>query len=119
MLQFLQKSKQSKVKKHYRMKYYDGDVYMSIKYDSLLIEATSRLEAIVKLKDYFNEHGKCPYAFDAFEDESLNDIVCEYQDIDSEDVESIFNSKHITEIIERYVESQFNDDTLWLVECHE
>lgn len=117
MLKYLNKNKCSVVK-YYKMKYSQGNEYFGIKYDSLVISATSRLEAIFKLFDYFNEHAKYPIPFDAFEDDIFNDIVSEYSDIeDQQDARSVFKSSHITEIIDEFVDISFNNKSLWLEEC--
>ena len=120
ILQYLEKKEnQCSDVKYYRIKYWQSsNTYCGIKYSQLVISATSRLEAIFKFKDYFNEHAKSKLPFDSFIDDSFNDIVCEYDDITNpEDYESVFKSKHITEIIDKFVEGEFNNDSLWLEEC--
>jgi hypothetical protein len=117
MLKYLEKSKADKVKA-YKVKYWEGNQYFGINCDSLVISASSRLEAMIKLRDYFNEHAKYPRPFDAFEDDIFNDIVCEYEDIeDPQDPKSIFASEHIDDIIKEFVECEFNNTSLWLEEC--
>ena len=104
--------------RYYRMKYWEGDVYFGIDYRSLVIKASSPLKAIYKLRDYFNEHAKYPKPFDAFDDDYFNDIVADYEDItDPEDIESVFRSEHIDEIINELVKIEFNNRSLWLEEC--
>ena len=119
MINYLRENKEGEqVKKFYRMKYYDGDTYFNIRYDSLLIEATSRLEAIIILKDYFNNNLKTDYPFDSFEDDSFIDILSKY-DIDFNDKhydDEIFKSEHIHNVFSDYIEGEFENDTLWLVE---
>jgi hypothetical protein len=113
-----QEGKSEMVEKSYRMRYSGGDDYFGIKYDSLVMKATSRLEAIIKFKDYFNEHAKHSEPFDAFEDFDLTDIICEYDDItDPGCDEMVFGSKHFGEIMERFIEHQFNNDNLWFEDC--
>ena len=117
MINYLRENKQGEqVKKFYRMKYFDGDTYFNIKYDSLVIEATSRLEAIIILKDYFNSNLKTTHPFDSFEDESFIDILSEY-DINDQNYDEIFKSQHVHSLFFHYIKIQFENDTLWLVEC--
>jgi hypothetical protein len=118
MILYLKNSGEPKVKKYYRMKYFDGDTYFGIKYESLVIEANSRLEAIIVLKDHFNRYAKSPKPFDFYEEDmSFIDIVCEYPDINCYDIDDIFSSSHIKDIMDKYVKGEFNNDSLWLEEC--
>jgi hypothetical protein len=119
ILQYLEnKECQSSDVKYYRMKHWESKSHYGIKYEQLVISATSRLQAIFKFKEYFNEHCKCPVPFDHFIDDSLDDIVSGYDDITNpEDPESVFKSKNIKEIIDKFVEGEFNNDSLWLEEC--
>jgi hypothetical protein len=120
MINYLKENnKEEQVKKFYRMKYFDGDTYFNIKYDSLVIEATSRLEAIIILKDYFNSNVKTIDPFDSFEDESFIDILSDYDiyDIDDQNYDKIFKSQHVHSLFFDYIELQFENDSLWLVEC--
>jgi hypothetical protein len=118
MILYSKGSREPKVKKYYRMKYFDGDSYYGIKYESLVIEANSRLDAIIVLKDHFNRYAKSVNPCDFYDDDlCFIDIVCEYPDINCYDVDDIFSSNQIKEIMNKYVESQFNNESLWLEEC--
>lgn len=116
---FLKKNVKPKVEKLYRMKYWQEENYFNIKYDSLVFKATSQLEAIIKFKDYLNENLRSPVVSDAYADNLLSDIVHgSYEDIeDEDDVDSIFASKDIGEIMEMYRQNIFDNDSLWLEEC--
>jgi hypothetical protein len=111
---YCRSSKEPRVNKLYKMKYFDDDLYFGIMYDSLIIQASSRLEAIIILKDYFNKNIKTFYPFDAFRDDNFIDIVSEY--IDTDDEQEIFKSDHIDEIMDKYIEHEFENDSLWLIE---
>jgi hypothetical protein len=113
MLHYLQKSKESNIKNLYRIKYSNEDD-LGITFDSLVIEATSRLDAIIKLKEYLNEHEMYPYTLSCFQDDCFNDILYDYDDIDAQDMESIFENKNIGEIIDKFVNLQFNNKSFWL-----
>ena len=118
LLLFIKKIKEPKVEKLYRMKYWQEEKYFNIKYDDLVFKATSEFEAIVKFKDYLNENLRSPIVSDAYGDDLLSDIVHgAYDDIDEDDVDSIFASKHIGDIMEMYRENIFDNDSLWLEEC--
>ena len=119
ILQYLEKKEnQCSDIKYYRMKYcQSSNTYCGINYSQLVISATSRLEAIFKFKDYFNEHAKNSIPFDFFIDDCFNDIACEYI-TNPEDYESVFKSKHITQIIDKFVEGEFDNDSLWFEECN-
>jgi hypothetical protein len=104
--------------RYYRIKYWESDMYFGIDCRSLVIKASSPLKAIYKVRDYLNEHAKYPKPFDAFDDDYFNDIVADYEDItDPEDIESVFRSEHIDEIIQELVKIEFNNTSLWLEEC--
>jgi hypothetical protein len=104
--------------RYYRMNYWEGDKYFGIDCKSLVIKASSPLKAIYKVRDYLNEHAKYPKPFDAFDDDYFNDIVADYEDItDPEDIESVFRSEHVDEIIQELVNLEFNNNSLWLEEC--
>lgn len=122
MVLFLKKTMRdcgkAKVKKFYKIRYCYGDLYFSINLNSLVIETTSRLEAIILMNDYMNRYAKCSEPHDFYEDQSFIDIVCEYVEINCYDVDDIFESKYIGEIMDKYIETQFSNDTLWLEECH-
>ena len=113
MIDYCRQSKEPKVKKLYKMGYFDGDTYFDIDYNSFVIEANSRLEAIIILKDYFNINVKTSYPFDSFEDETLDDIASDYG---VENDGDIFKSKDIDKIMEKYIDCEFENDTLWLEE---
>jgi hypothetical protein len=100
------------------MSYWEGGKYFGIDCRSLVIKASSPLKAIYKVRSYLNEHAKYPKPFDAFDDDYFNDIVADYKDItDPEDIESVFRSEHIDEIILELVKIEFNNSSLCLEEC--
>ena len=113
MVDYCKKSKEPQVKKMYKMNYFDGDTYFGLKYDSFVIEANSKLEAIIKFKDYFNSNLKVSHPFDHFKDDTLIDIASQYGD---ENDDEIFKSKDIDKIMEEYIENAFSNDSLWFVE---
>jgi hypothetical protein len=111
---YCRSSKEPRVNKLYKIKYFDDDLYFGIVYDSLIIQASSRLEAIIIIKDHLNKDIKTFYPSDAFRDDNFLDIVSHY--IDTHDEQEIFKSEHIHKIMEKYIEHEFENDTLWLVE---
>jgi hypothetical protein len=117
MIDYLRESKEEKIRKVYKMGYWSKKSYFGIKCDSFVIEATSRLEAIIILKDYLNEHAREVNPSDSFNDGCFDDIVCEYDDIKEEDgVVAVFKSRHIEEIMKTYIDGEFENDSLWLEE---
>ena len=114
-------SKQDDTKKNlkiFKLKYFDGDWYFNILVESIIIQADSRLAAIIILRDYLNEHLRTPACFDTFEDEIFMDIASQYVKWEeSADLcESIFKSEHIDNIMDKYIQGEFENDSLWLIE---
>jgi hypothetical protein len=114
-------SKQDNTKKNlkfFKFKYFGGDWYFNILVESIIIQADSRLAAIIILRDYFNEHLRTPACFDTFEDDMFIDIASQYVEWDeSADLcLFIFKSEHIDSIMDKYIENEFDNDSLWLIE---
>jgi hypothetical protein len=114
MVQYLQSQNQSQTKSSYRVKSSDEDGLGMSFSSSMVFEVTHPLEAVIKLREYLNKHEKYPYTLSAFQDDCFNDILYDYDDIDAHDIESIFKNRSIDEIIARFVDVQFTNDSLWL-----
>jgi hypothetical protein len=113
MVQYLQSQNQSQTKTSYRVRY-SNEEDLEFTFDNVVIQATCRLEAVIKLKEFLTVNEKYPYTLSAFQDDCFNDILYDYDDIDAHDIESIFKNRNIDEIIARFVDVQFTNDSLWL-----
>ena len=110
---------------YYVVKYYTGSNYFGLDLNSILICAKSRLEAIIIWHDYLSDHLFSKYISDYHEPEIFNDTVSsniskirpETKHYTKDQVKMIFEHKKIDSIIEDYVDTEFDNDSLWLEKC--
>lgn len=104
-------------KKNYRVQCNEEDC--DIDFSQLVIRSRTRLGAVIKLRKCINKHERYPNILSSYQDDCFKDILINYDDIQPLDVNSIFEHKNIKNIISKFVEVQFDNESLWLEESDE